>query len=68
MLQNARLRQPSDGSDNFQQAMAIFNYWQTVGFLPSDLSKEKVLQMLKGEIEPKDVLKENYEIFIEDPD
>jgi len=66
MLQGAAQRQQNDGSDSFLQAMGILSYWQRVGFLPSDLSKEKVLQYLKDEIGLNDVLEENYEIFIED--
>jgi len=66
MLQGVAQRQQNDGSDSFLQAMGIFNYWQRVGFLPSDLSKEKVLQYLKDEIALNAVLDESYELFIED--
>lgn len=66
MQQGVAQRQPNDGSDSFLQAMEILSYWQRVGFLPSDLPKEKVLRYLKDEIGLNDVLEENYELFIED--
>ena len=59
-MQIVAARQQSGGSDSLLQAMAIFSFWQEVGFLPGTLEKEKVLQYLKDEIELKDVL-ENHE-------